>query len=144
MEASTVVKVDTEIVDASQKCWEDFDIAEGILSNIIRLGWTQPTSIQSVALRSMKRNIVAQVKNNISTTSAFRIASLMCAVPNLQALQIICLATIRDLNRHNFAGFQELASATPIRVGIAEANYTNYHSAVCFAQPPDHFRMVLN
>lgn len=121
MEASTVVKVDTEIVDASQKCWEDFDIAEGTLSNIIRLGWAHPTLIQSVVLGSMKRNIVAQVKSNIGTTSAFIIASLMCAVPDLQALQVICLATTRDLNRHNFAGFQELASGTPIRVGIAEA-----------------------
>jgi ATP-dependent RNA helicase DDX19/DBP5 len=123
-EVITLNAEEGETVYASKKTWENFDIPEGILSNIRRLGWTQPTLIQSVALGPIKlnkRNLVAQSKNGTGKTGAFVIGSLTGAMSDFEALQIICLSNTRELNRQNFAVFQELTRETPFRVGIVEA-----------------------
>lgn len=123
-EVITLNAEEGETVYASKKSWEDFDIPEGILSNIRRLGWVQPTLIQSVSLGPIKlnkRNLVAQSKNGTGKTGAFVIGSLTGAMPDFEALQIICLSNTRELNRQNHAVFMELTRDTPFRVGVAEA-----------------------
>ena len=88
----------------SIKSWDELNLKEDILRGIYRIGFENPTPIQSKAIKPIieGKDIIAQAQSGTGKTGTFTIASLQVVNIKENTSQVLIISPTRELVKQTF------------------------------------------
>ena len=101
--------------------FDDMDLPPDLLRGIYAYGFTVPSNIQQKGIKIIAegRELIAQANSGTGKTGTFTIGSLARINPELNAIQVLCLAPTRELAEQIGAVASELGKQMKIKAYAA-------------------------
>lgn len=118
--------------------WAALNLKETLQRGIFQVGFETPSSIQKKAIPHIisGKDMRAQAQSGTGKTGAFVIGCLQRLDENLQATQVLVLASTREIAYQNALKFNEIGSQMNIRVSLSVGGMSSYPGFVALDRDP--------